>query len=354
MDYYISYYAKKDNTASAKAPSDVLEICRRRGMKEIKIPAFSDDKYTFKDKLIKALAAACWWIRIFFILKSGDSLFMQHPMYGKKISYKFIPWIRKHKKCKFIVLIHDLESLRGGIEGQFENMEAANDFADNVFLKCFDRVICHNSKMRDYMASKGFEKEKLVSLEIFDYLSAREAKNSAKHTDPTLVIAGNLAPGKCGYAYKMAKASSEFLKLELYGNYYDDNYHAEGVTYHGSFEPDELANHIDADFGLIWDGNSVDSCIGNTGNYLRYNNPHKASFYLSAGIPVIIWKEAALADFVKKNNVGICVENLVGLDKVIEEISDEEYSEMKKNTVELSKKLRNGYFLNRALDHCSQ
>ncbi|NRO11242.1 Beta-1,6-galactofuranosyltransferase WbbI [Lactobacillus helveticus] len=48
----------------------------------------------------------------------------------------------------------------------------------------------------------------------------------------------------------------------------------------------------------------------NTGNYLRYNDPHKLSLYLASGIPVIIWKKAAEAKFVEENKVGITVDSL--------------------------------------------
>ena len=60
---------------------------------------------------------------------------------------------------------------------------------------------------------------------------------------------------------------------------------------------------MDQNFGLVWDGTSLDGCNGRYGEYLKFNNPHKTSLYLSCGIPVIIWKEAALADFVEEHKV---------------------------------------------------
>ena len=34
----------------------------------------------------------------------------------------------------------------------------------------------------------------------------------------------------------------------------------------------------------MWDGPSPDTCAGVYGAYLRYNNPHKTSLYLAAGL----------------------------------------------------------------------
>ena len=115
-----------------------------------------------------------------------------------------------------------------------------------------------------------------------------------------------------------------------------------GVIYKGQFSPNDLLKHLDQDFGLVWDGNSIETCDGRYGNYLRYNNPHKASLYLSMGIPVIIWKEAALAKFISKNNLGITIDSLNNLDKVLDQITENEYKTMKSNVLRISEKLRNG------------
>lgn len=104
------------------------------------------------------------------------------------------------------------------------------------------------------------------------------------------------------------------------------------------------------DFGLVWDGDSADACAGNTGAYLRYNNPHKTSLYLACGMPVIVWREAAIADFVLKNEVGIVVESLSGLDEIISAISDESYQKMCKNAARIGQKLRAGEYFKAAME----
>lgn len=89
--------------------------------------------------------------------------------------------------------------------------------------------------------------------------------------------------------------------------------------------------------------NSVGSCVGKTGEYLKYNNPNKTSLYLYSSMPVIVWDEVAIADFVLQNIVGITVNSLYELETAIQVIFTEEYSAMCQRLYELGKNLRDGF-----------
>ena len=103
-------------------------------------------------------------------------------------------------------------------------------------------------------------------------------------------------------------------------------------------------------WGLIWDGISIESCDGNYGNYLRINNPHKMSLYMAAGLPVIVWTESALAEFVSKYNVGIIVNSLVDLSGKLASISEKQYMEMKNNALIQMKKVTKGFYSLKVLE----
>lgn len=122
------------------------------------------------------------------------------------------------------------------------------------------------------------------------------------------------------------------------------------MIYHGSFSPEDLPEHLEGAFGLVWDGTSAETCIGNTGEYLKYNNPHKTSLYLSSGIPVIVWSKAAIADFVIRNGVGIAVDSLYDVNDRISEISEADYASMCENVDCIGVKLRSGGYFMAALD----
>ena len=94
--------------------------------------------------------------------------------------------------------------------------------------------------------------------------------------------------------------------------------------------------------------NSTNTCNRVLGEYTKYNNPHKVSLYLSTGLPVIIWKQAALADFVTKNNVGITIESLDEIDDAIKNVSKQQYDQMKSNTDIIAKKMRSGFYIKSA------
>ena len=71
--------------------------------------------------------------------------------------------------------------------------------------------------------------------------------------------------------------------------------------------------------------------------------------YLRAGIPVIIWDKAALADIVKRLDVGICVSSLRNIQEVLAGISPERYARMRANAYKVSAKLAEGGFTLEAL-----
>ena len=125
---------------------------------------------------------------------------------------------------------------------------------------------------------------------------------------------------------------------------------SKSVIYHGQFSPNELPAQLNYNFGLVWDGDSVDTCSGDYGMYLKYNDPHKVSLYISSGLPVIIWKEAAVAKLIQQHHAGILIESLSEIDKVLSKISQDDYYQMRMNTLKLARLMRKGYFLDKSVN----
>ncbi|WP_156319404.1 hypothetical protein [Secundilactobacillus paracollinoides] len=82
-----------------------------------------------------------------------------------------------------------------------------------------------------------------------------------------------------------------------------------------------------------------------------YNNPHKASLYLSSGLPVIVWKDAALSDFVVSNKVGFVISKLDDIDSMMNQITQQDYHELKKNVKRISLQMRSGYYIKTAMEN---
>ena len=342
-------------TAGVKARDDTEAILGRKGFEEVLIPSLKDDRVE-AGKVKKALAhfqIRNMWRKKTAGLKKGDLLFIQYPTIEHSIFLASVFRDLRKRGVKIIFLIHDLEFIRLAVAGN-ENMTKTKSRRlelEQRALHFGNRIIVHNNAMIDKMVELGFDRRKLVSLDIFDYLIPEFTddfiSDRMMEKDKPVIIAGNLRKHKAVYVYSLP----DTVRFNLFGVDYEDE-GKENIDYRGSFLPDELPRNLDGSFGLVWDGDRVDTCEGVYGRYLRINNPHKTSLYLASGFPVIIWKEAALAEFVRENRVGIEVESLYDIPEAIQRLSKEEYDELTRNVLELSKKLREGYFLSKALKNC--
>ena len=110
-----------------------------------------------------------------------------------------------------------------------------------------------------------------------------------------------------------------------------------------------LPEKLEGSFGLVWDGASLDACEGRQGEYLRYNNPHKLSLYMAAGLPVILWRQSALADFVEQSGVGLLTDSLQDLDGLIRSVSPARYDRMCRQAELTGADVRRGAYLTTAL-----
>lgn len=341
MRYYIRIKPAKRETAGFKAPDDVNKICQQMGMRPIDFPRFPNHYPKLGKRLWLYTVVPLHWLGLLLRVKRGSAVFFQHPMYANKLIGPMVKLVRRMKKCRFVALIHDLESLRKGIGGVVSYDQAREEYSDTVMLDTFDRIICHNQAMIDYMVSKGFSREKLIDLKIFDYLCPDNGRTPTLDQKPKVAVAGNLAPTKSGYVYDMDASG---VILDLYGiNFQPEAMsNKDNVVYNGAFHPDELPAALDASFGLVWDGPVSSTCAGNTGEYLKYNDPHKTSLYLAANLPVIIWSQAAMAAFIREQGLGIAVDSLDQIREEVSKISPERYAQMCQNVRVVGEKLRNG------------
>ena len=349
MNYYLRIKARKRETAGFKAPEDVNRICESMGMKPIDFPKFPTEYSKLRKRLWLYTVVPMNWLKVFFRAKKGDVVFFQHPMYANRLITPMVNFIRKVKKCRFVALIHDLESLRKGIGGVVDYKQDREEYSDSVMLDSFDRIICHNESMRAYLLKQGFAADKLLTLGIFDYLCDDNGRTPDWTQQPEVAVAGNLAPGKSGYIYDMDVSG---IGLNLYGINFDESaFHGrENVSYKGSFHPDALPGSLEGSFGLVWDGPVGSTCAGNTGEYLKYNNPHKTSLYLAANMPVVIWSQAALAGFITENGLGIAVDSLDQIHAATRTISKTDYEKMTANVRAVGQKIRSGSFFRTAAE----
>lgn len=274
------------------------------------------------------------------MIHRGDVIVVQYPL---KKYFSFVCRIAHARGAKVVALIHDLGSFR---------RKALTEEQEIKRLSNADVVIAHNASMRKWLEEHGCT-ARVTELGIFDFLSpARPQAVQPLAEGYRVVYAGNLQRRKNSFLYTIIPSKWSMI---LYGNGFEAAEAAgnKNIDYRGFASPADLISNAGGDFGLVWDGDSAETCSGNYGEYLRLNNPHKTSLYIRCGLPVIIWKEAALAPFITQNGLGIAVDSLEQLNSVLPSISEEQYKQMRQNVLAMAERLAAGKFAEAAIGNAA-
>jgi len=318
----VSQYKSHKLDAGPKAKLDIERILSTEFHAKIatlKMPEIKSKKDLFFFRIKKA----------FFMIKNlipCDVLIIQAPF--SKNSKINIPAKKK------IAFVHDIEGIR-------QKDEKILETELNFYKKC-DAIIVHNNKMKEELEKYGLQK--MYVLELFDYLvdKKEEKKFENKQDLPVIAYAGNL---KKSPFLKQLKPEKINYYLHLYGIGITNDLNKK-ILYKGSFKPDELPKKIEAQLGLVWDGAYDDSDESELlKNYTKYNNPHKLSCYIASGLPVIVWKNSAIAQFVEKENIGYVINNLYEINNL--DLSS--LKEKKENVLKIQNKVINGYYTKRVV-----
>ena len=285
------------------------------------------------------------------VLNKDDIIIIQFPLLWKSLKKQIRMRFLKKKNFKAYLLIHDIESLRNNKIRTFSDFKHSiiHFLQNKTVLERVDGIIAHNDKMKSELVKMGISSEKIVTLEIFDYLIPNFNRNKTYAKDK-IFLAGNFDIRKTKYARNLP----EKPEFEIYGINFEHDNLPNNVHYKGAFSPEELPNHLQGGFGLVWDGDSSDTCSGMYGEYLKINNPHKASLYLASNFPIIVWRQSALADFVKKYNCGIIIDSLYEIAGLLESMNEEKYQQLIDNCKKIGEKIRQGDYLKKALEECER
>lgn len=277
-------------------------------------------------------------IKGLILIPTKGILFIQYPT---KKYYVLLCRVAHLKNTRVISLIHDLGSFRRkriSIEQEIGRLNHS------------DFIIATNQKMTDWLTDNKV-KAKIDSLGVWHFLSKDERKPEFRldnNSSYSICYAGALNRRKNAFLYEFIPYPRNFT-LNIYGDTFDiadtANFQCKGYI-----DSDIFIQTNNDDFGLVWDGDSMDECSGSFGAYLKYNTPHKVSFYIKSHLPVIIWKQAALAPFIEENNIGIAIDSLTEINGILSSMTPEDYNEMKRNVIEMSKKLQAGFYLKQAID----
>lgn len=273
--------------------------------------------------------------RILKMTKEQDVILLQWPEYDIRFIGKFYEVMKKRPHLQ--ILVHDINTLRHFSSGNKMEKE---------FFRLAEMIIVHTPAMKEYIMQWGVKEDRIRVLTTFDYyIDSIKIPYRANSND--IVYAGNLAKTDKSFLRKFCKAVVGNVTLNCYGR--EVGKLGDACLYKGSFTPD-CVSEIEGSWGLVWDGPSINSCKGDMGRYLRWNSPHKLSLYIVSGLPVIVWKNSAMADYVLQKDLGIAITNLQNIDKEIEKISAHRYNHMLEALKQEAEQLRSGRHLKNILE----
>lgn len=316
-------YKRDTGNASGKAKKDCLDTLERLGFIHLYRPS---DKRTVR--VLQQIIS----LSILSLKKEKKVFVYQYPAAHKNLYHLILKAL--HKEDVTITVIHDLLALQNDI-----NKEILED--EIHFLNHFKYIIVPNKSMLSLLKKNGCSSF-LIDMEIYDYIHECQRAVRCDTFSNTICFAGNLEKSRF-LQYLEEIKSVNFL---LYGKN-GERLSKDNTKYMGCFPAEELVYLLEGDYGLVWDGDSLDECTGTAGRYLLYNSPHKLSSYIAAGKPVITWDEAAIAAFVKKYDIGIVVSSLRELENID---LQKNYRRYKENVMELKNNLAVGYYLEKAID----
>lgn len=332
---YFSEINYRGNHAGTKARNDAEEILRQYGARPVNTRSL-ELRDTTNSGIRSNIANRLGFIRYFWdlLFVRNETVIIQYPMLAFDIQKDYIQFLSRYNRVVF--LIHDIQSLRR------ENHTGLNQEIEMLNLAF--GLIVHNRFMEEKLKEIGITVNHIYHLNCFDYLFSGTPNNGFSPSG--VAFAGNLE--KSDFLPTMCNENPT-VPFYFFGPGWNSTEGMTNATYCGSFLPDDIPGKLQGTYGLIWDGKTTVDCSGAVGEYTRINNPHKLSLYIAAGIPVIAWCNAAIAEFIQKNQIGVVVERIDNLQHVLSDISDEQYAQMQRNILNLRSRVIQGKFLQAAL-----
>jgi hypothetical protein len=331
--FYISFNTKP-GTASSKAIDDCTAILSSLGYLNFNLAVKTGSRFYF----FSVLAAV---LKLVAGVQPHSIVAIQYPLLSGNKLFKYIIRMLHARNIQVIAIVHDLNDLR------YPQPAGSSSYADAALLNDYDYIIAHNNSMISWLQSQGLERP-VYPLEIFDYLSALETpvEDMERPFTRSVVYAGNLS--KSTFIYALDSIAG--WKFNLYGPnvQLSELTGKENLHWGGALSADEILTGMDGSFGLLWDGADIHRLDGIYGNYLRFNNPHKLSLYLAAGLPVIVPEDSAMANFVKTKQLGLTIHTLQDLNDL--EISNAQYQLYKTNACHTGKELTKGFYLKKSIN----
>lgn len=329
--YIVGYYTEKSNSAGGKFPKDVIHIFKRNNYQHVNI----HEAYPRRD-LLKASAQIFADIASLSHIKTKSLVVyidQVRPRLSKYLSFVFF----KLKKCTVVDFLEDVDFLRNN----YSDIKIKHCIKTMNSCKC---VISQNAKMSKELRRRGLL-SKTFELNILDFLSDVVGTSKERNigTKWSVCYGGNLSSFQSGFIFKLPYFSS--VIFNIYGPNLPSKDLPQGCKFRGTFDAENCVGNISGDWGLVWNGNNIFVDENDKkSTYYNYVCPHKLSMYILCGMPVIVYKKSAMANFVIQNKCGIVVNDLKNLDKELSKVNEKMYQELKDGTLKIANQIAVGNY----------
>ena len=308
---YISRCYNGKASAGNKAKSDYEKILESLGAVNIALK-----RRESHNKIYAFFLNLIGFIKYTFSIRKNDILVLQYPV---KKYFSLICYIAHKKGATVVTFIHDLGSQRRKkltVEKEVNRLNLSN------------YIIAANDSMKDWLIQNNVI-GKIIPMGLHDYLTdiVKEPRISEK-SDPTfkIIYAGSIAKRKTSYLVELSNKDLDY-QLHLYGDVQRVNLPENKNIILNDYMPSEKF---------------IDSIEGDFGEYLKLNTPHKCSFYLVSGLPLIIWSGAAVAKIVEKEKIGLTIDSMEKLPQVLNNLTSSEIAEFQLNVKRVATQIRSG------------
>lgn len=329
---YVSRNYKTLQTGGGKAKTDIEQTLNEMGAVNLGLPQTRN-----KHKIYDFFRNLFGIVRLIGTCRKGDVVVLQYPV--KKYFDTICRFV--HRRGGYIVaIIHDL--------GCFRRKRLTVE-EEIVRLNRADVLIAPNAYQKRWLIDHGCRAQ-ITIYGLHDYRTEQikpytfeELCNRPDRTHYSLCFVGGLHEKNNGYLYRLGEILKH-TELHLYGNGFSKAAASASklLRYHGFGHDETIIRDRVADFGLSWYGDTCDGASGNLGEYMVINNPHKVSLYLRCGMPVILWNKAGLAEVVKQEGIGFCVDSLDEVEERLDALTEEQYRAMLKNVARIATKIAKG------------
>jgi len=304
--------------------NDVTKLVKQLGFNELSFyfyDIYSDSQSELNTRLDGIMASVAY----------GDVVIYQTPTWnGREFDQNFISKV-KVLQAKLITFIHDIPPL----------MFPSNYYLMPEYIAMYnqsDLVIVPSEQMRDKLLAEGLTVNKILIQHMWDHpydLYLHQPQFARK-----LFFAGSVErfPHLSNWSYS--------TPLEIFSPVQETGPET-NVTYRGWLSQPELLLELSkGGLGLVW---GVEEDPADEPEYYSLNISHKSATYLAAGIPVIVPSYLSNANLIRERGLGFVVDSLEEANRIVENLTEEEYQAILERVRKFSFLLKEGYFSKKVL-----